>query len=308
MNSPNNPLTSELWLALFFRRNKGTERGGVTSPKNTQQESSEALLPPSSGRLPGGPLASGVSKATADNDPSTSPLSSPELRLPKPFTMPCPSSHLVLCKAGSTGGIIVFPQMGKCRLREGQCRPQRCTASGRLRQVLPLLSAKRSGASQQTGASPHPGRRLLFLGVLSLNPAPLSCLHSPRGTLALRSPFPPSEIVSISPTPPRIVGSGPCLLPRVLVLRSLCGPTFPPRPAWLADASSGPQDSVGEGDGHLQKTDPRSSFLKLFCTEEPHGISVKNSDSWAPDIEPVGLGTFYTVAWSDSDPGVGTTV
>lgn len=157
------------------------------------------------------------------------------------------------------------------------------------------------------GVSP-PRPRLLFLGVLSLNPAPLSCLHSPRGTLALRSPFPPSEIVSISPTPPRIVGSGPCLLPRVLVLRSLCGPTFPPRPAWLADASSGPQDSVGEGDGHLQKIDPRSSFLKLFCTEEPHGISVKNSDSWAIDIEPVGLGTFYTVAWSDSDPGVGTTV
>lgn len=230
MNSPNNPLTSELWLALFFRRNKGTERGGVTSPKNTQQESSEALLPPSSGRLPGGPLASGVSKATADNDPSTSPLSSPELQLPKPFTMPCPSSHLVLCKAGSTGGIIVFPQMRKCGLREGQCRPQRCTASGRLRQVLLLLSAKRSGASQQTGASPHPGRRLLFLGVLSLNPAPLSCLHSPRGTLALRSPFPPSEIVSISPTPPRIVGSGPCLLPRVL--RSLCGHSLPALPGW----------------------------------------------------------------------------
>lgn len=166
----------------------------------------------------------------------------------------------------------------------------------------------REPPSRRGVSPPRPPRPLLFLGVLSLNPAPLSCLHSPRGTLALRSPFPPSEIVSISPTPPRIVGSGPCLLPRVLVLRSLCGPTFPPRPAWLADASSGPQDSVGEGDRHLQKIDPRSSFLKLFCTEEPHGISVKNSDSWAPDIEPVGLGTFYTVAWSDSDPGVGTTV
>lgn len=208
----------------------------------------------SCGRFPGGPLASGLSKPLLIMTPPPSPLPFPELHLPRPFTMSYPSSHLVLREVGSADGIFIsFSQMGPCRLREGQCRPRCRTAGGSWRQEL-LLPSGQAGASQPPGASPRPGCPLLFLCVLSLNPVPLSCLHSPHVTLALRSPFPPSEIVSISPItfallpPPRIVGCGPFLLHYALQSVDIVSP-----PACLADASSGPQDMLGREMGTFRK-------------------------------------------------------